>query len=804
MRWCDRCELGRGCICPQMPGCGPVPCDIMIVGEAPGANEDALGKPFVGKSGALLRRTLEEYGINPDKCYITNAVKCRPPQNRTPMRRHIKACAAHLENELAVVQPRFILTLGGISTEALTGERGILSVRGSTRKLTKPWGEVLVVPAFHPALVLRQPERERVFRSDIAFFARCTIGEFTPPHGFEFVSVHDNETLDKVRKAADKANVIAYDIENEPGVSEHKGKIYMVSLSMFWFDDSGQVTYLPPTWVIPVEHTKVPKPDLDRTYALLGELLGPSDRWFKIGQYARHDNRWLRARGVKPYVHFDTYNAGYVIDETLPHGLSYLSKVYCNAPDYKSGQEFSEDRPWDTFAEYNALDSYYDGHVYKYQRQELLKDERLLQVFSQIVMPGSRALEDLEERGMYVHEPAMRDALALCRQKMHEAQEAIESQLPAFKGINLNSNKQLAQLLYSTKGLGLKPIEHTPAGEPKVDKDILVMLEHPTTLLIRQNREYAHHISSFLNPWHRILQTSHDGRIHTTYKISSTSTGRLAAEEPNLQQVPRDKLIRSLIREAEPGWVFVEADFSQIELRVIAHIAQERTMLDCFLNGVDIHKRTASACTGRPIDEIDDAWRFKAKAINFGLCYGMTLEGFRKYLWTDYGIKASQDEAQQMYEMYFKTYSQILPWHQRQIAEARVMGQVRSPFGRIRHLPAIFSSEKGQYGEACRQAINTPVQSSASDLMLLALIKLNDDFKANAKRNRGIELAQIIGTCHDAIFFRVREQYLDQVCAYIRHVMTHPDTEQFGFKLTVPLEVEIKVGPWGSGVKWNK
>jgi DNA polymerase-1 len=283
--------------------------------------------------------------------------------------------------------------------------------------------------------------------------------------------------------------------------------------------------------------------------------------------------------------------------------------------------------------------------------------------------------------------------------------------------------------------------------------------------------------------------TKTDGKLHTQYNIARTATGRLSAQEPNLQQVPRINEIRSLICPHD-GKVFIEADYSQIELRVAAFIAHAESMKNVYRKGGDIHTSTACklAYTTAPTKEE----RTKAKAANFGFLYGMGWKSFKDYAYDNYGLELTDDEAMEMRRAFFQAYPELITWHETQRSVVRVHKKVVSPFGRVRHLFDVTSPDKAIASGAERQAINTPVQSMASDMTVLAMIELDKVLDSTK--------ASIVGQIHDAILIEVDEDYADEALEITKLIMEDlPIEEIFGVKLDLPIVADAQISSsWGN------
>ena len=330
--------------------------------------------------------------------------------------------------------------------------------------------------------------------------------------------------------------------------------------------------------------------------------------------------------------------------------------------------------------------------------------------------------------------------------------------------------------------------------------------QHPHKVidLLLERVKWQKYSSSFFSAYQE--QVDENDRIHTTFKLTGTVTGRLSSGKAdqdkvtgrvqnrgvNLQQVPRDAFVRGIFG-APPGWAFIECDYSQIELRVAAFVADEPTMKHLYNTGQDIHMTMAMRMTGKPAHLVTKEERKKAKAVNFGFLYGMGWFKFISTAWENYGVRVTEAEAKAFRKAFFDEFPMLLRWHAKQRMMAHKYGRVQSPIGRIRHLPDINSEDKGVVAEAERQAINSPVQSFASDMAVMALVRINQDFKRRGLRARSV------GTVHDAINFEAPYEELPIVVPLIKwHMENVPIEKWFGVHLDIPIVGDCKIGKrWG-------
>lgn len=746
---------------------------VMIIGDSPTLYEDERNHYYVGTASKFLIKELATVGINVEDCYVTKAIKCHHPASK-PSKDTIKRCKELLEYEIDFVKPKWILTLGSLPFEMLCN-KGLMKNRG---KLIH-YKDIPMIATINPSLVLNQPGHMSEFRADLNYFSRLIDG-WEIPDDFNYKIIRTSLDVVEFLQALMATDAIAYDIEaTSLDDTLPDSKIFMLG-----------VATRKGCFIIPFEDD----------YKYLMNKLFSHYEYEKIAHNAKFDNRWLRNRGVVPQVTYDTYLAAYLLNVNIPHGLKYLAKTYLGAADYDAGIEFKadlSDAEWDAMAKYCALDCYYTLKLYDVTKKELQEDGKLWNVFKYIVMPGERVLQKIENYGAYVNPEELANVKTLYEAEREKVSAEIEEVLPAkWKGkINLNSPTQLGELLY--EDLGLPIIARTPTGGYSTGRSTLLRLvdKHPLPSLILERRRFEKALNGFLTPWEEYLKR--DGRLHTTYKIAHTATGRLSAENPNLQQVPRDKNVRSLVG-APKGRVFIEADYSQIELRVAAFIANAETMKNAYRRGEDIHTKTAASVSHVRPEDVTKSQRTAAKAINFGFLFGMWWKSFKSYAFDSYGVVVTDKEAEHARTKYFETYPELLDWHDRQRREVIQHRAIRTLTGRIRHLPDIDSPDKELRGSAERQAINTPVQSFASDMCLLAMILIDKNLELKYKGK-----AHLVGQVHDAIMVEANEDVGREVALMVKKCMESVPIvleKYFNVKLDLPIVADVNMGSaWGKG-----
>lgn len=810
---CTRCPLHQTAEHVCLLGKGPKKADIMLIGEAPGHREDDSGVPFVGRSGQLLGEMLEHAGLDRDELFITNAVSCRPPENRTPSKREMAACKYWLEKQINDVQPKYIGLLGNVALEQVLGVKGIKKLRG--RPIEKDG--ITYLPMFHPSYILRgdfrdQPTAERDLRTlkEILEF-----GGVPEERALNFTIVDTWSQVDELCDAL--TGIVSFDHE---------------MTCLYPWDENAQIVSIgfgtsKGEFLIPMFHDETPW-SLDDKTAIIERITDRLKDCITVAHNGKFDQLWTLVHfGVFWHLDFDTMLAHHILDENARHDLENLARIYFGAPDWDIPlSEKQGSAPFARIAKYQAHDVYYTRRLYKMLKPLLAQDPPVKRLFENLVMPAANLYVEMEYRGCYIDTDKMADT----EDYLHTEIKIAEKRLKKWGDISWSSPKQVANLLYNKFKIPCPVL--TPKGSPSSSESALKQIDHPCVTDLLTLRGHKQQLSFFIEGWKPYI---HKRRIHPSFKLHGTVTGRPSCQHPNFQQVPRDSRIRSLIT-APKGWALLEADLSQIELRIVAELSRCSSMMEAFINGVDIHWKTclgeleryvgqkdlvlatASTAMQRKITsyseamnvlreigpdaaaEINPVWkemRKKAKAVGFGYVYGMWWKKFMQYARDNYDMVISPKEAQQSRISYFQMYP-LEPWHARQRKFAFQYGFVRSLDGRKRRLPHAQSKQDTPHrAEAWRQAINSPVQGFASDINLMVLLQLRKEFSR--------DVFKPIITVHDSILMEVRLDYVERVTKRVEEIMRRPDLfDVFEIKLTVPIEGEVKIGPWGSGVSLKK
>jgi len=819
---CQRCSLFRGAKHVCIPGDGPDDADVLFIGEAPGADEDKRGVPFIGQSGKVLRREIERVGLS--NVRITNLVRCRPPGNRAPTHEEIKACRPYLDAELELVKPKYVVTLGAPSSKAILRKSKITQDHGQL----VPKDNFIGMPIFHPAYILRDPSKLPAMQRDLERLAREVKDEQVDQSIEWELLTRDN--FDQFVAEFEAAPRFAFDTETS-GLFMHDPKGRIRSL---------QIALDVRTWVIRLYMPDTPMPKHETQYNFLHWLEAAARGKWAAAANGKFDNNWLtRQYGISFHLDFDTGLAHHVIDENSPHGLKELSRGYLDAPDYDiplreklEAPSLPPDRR-QVFYEYGARDPHNTLKLAIKFDAMFKKDKNLRRLFYKLVMPAARALQSVELVGITL-DMAKRDQMEIEVRKKIEQCLAELNAMTAKEGvsdINWDSPQQVAKFLYGT--LKIEPTVLTDGGNPSTGEEALLDIrdQHPIANKLVEYREVAKFMSTYLEGW---KEYTYDGRVYFSTKIHGTVTGRWSSR---LHQTPRDGIIRNLVT-APPDYTFVQADLSQAELRTVAEVSQDAEMIRCFREKIDIHwktlmftilsggsgnyyeaaLKTAGDLRGKKVYDLDRACEFllkygheaaikawkgwkegrkSAKGINFGYVYGMGATKFVEYARMKYGFEPTMQESENIREAFFTLYRGLEPWHKRQRSLVRLNGEVRNLIGRVRRLPGANSTDRMLRGEAERQAINSPIQGVIGDLKAMALIEIHETCPPWSVR--------IVGEVHDSILMNVRTEELDIWLPKIRAIMRHPKLlDEFGVKLSVPLDADLEVGNWGAGTTYRK
>lgn len=482
---------------------------------------------------------------------------------------------------------------------------------------------------------------------------------------------------------------------------------------------------------------------------------------------------------IKIPITEDVMLLGTAFDLSAEHGLKKMAQSYLGVPDWDLTKKEKLSGNEETVVPYLKLDVQYTWELFQYFIENM--DSTQMKVYKKLLRPAYRAYRDIEQNGLYLD----LDGLKIVRKKYAEEEASLLAQLKRYYDINWNSSAQVADVFFNKAGMPV--IKRTDKGAPSTSAEVLrdlSMKGYELPRLLLQYKDASTRNKMFLTRWE---DDCYDSRIHPNFNLTNVVSGRTSCNNPNLQQVPRTKDIRGLFSGA-PGMILFEADYSQLELRIAAHYANDRTMLRIYQEKGDIHTETARLFTNGKDPTKEE--RNKAKAVNFGFLYGMQAKKFVLYALNSYKQIFTQTEAEHIRNLFFAKYSRLLPWHAEQEQLCEMQGGISNLFGRFRRLPLIYSDNKWERASAARRAINTPVQGSGSDLLISSATQINQELKG---------IAWIGATVHDSIIGECHVEDKDFVDETIRRIMLHPKVlDDFGVTLRVPLDVDIGWGPWGT------
>jgi len=543
---------------------------------------------------------------------------------------------------------------------------------------------------------------------------------------------------------------------------------------------------------IPVGHNYAGAPEqlpLDRVLAMLKDWMqNPQQR--KVGQNLKYDKHVLANHGVDlAGIEHDTLLQSYVLESHQSHDMDSLAArhldvktvSYDDVTGKGAGRIAFEQVAVERATDYSGEDADVTLQIHRTLYPQIEQDAKLDRVYRAIELPVMEVLFAMERHGVLLDYALLDQQSRELGEKMIELENRVHRE--AGQPFNLNSPKQLQEILFERKGLPVK--KKTPGGQPSTDEDVLqeLALDHPLPKLILEYRGLAKLKSTYTDKLPKMVNQA-TGRVHTNYAQAVAVTGRLASNDPNLQNIPVRTAEGRRIREAfiaPPGSVIVSADYSQIELRIMAHLSQDRGLLKAFAAGEDVHRHTASEIFAIDSAVVASEQRRYAKVINFGLIYGMSAFGLASQL----GIERSA--AQQYMERYFQRYPGVKDYMERTREAARNLGYVETVFGRRLYLPEIKSSNGARRQGAERAAINAPMQGTAADLIKLAMIAVQGWISTSRMMSR------LIMQVHDELVLEVPESEIDSLKSELPKLMNCVAT------LDVPLAVDVGVGP-----NWEK
>ncbi len=600
----------------------------------------------------------------------------------------------------------------------------------------------------------------------------------TTPHTYQLV-----DSMEEMEKLA--ANILTFgfvSLDTETtSVDAMSAKLVGLSFAM----KEGEAYYVP----VP-QHEEWTGEDFEKTLKVVNifKKVYENDQILKIGQNIKYDMMVLANYDIHlEGKMFDTMIAHYILAPELRHNMDYLAEVYLKYKTIhidaligsgKKQRSMSELDPKEVY-EYAAEDADVTLKLKNILEKEL-HEKGLYQLFEEVEMPLVPVLARMEMNGARIDEASLAETSKVFTERM----ETIERDIREVAGqeLNISSPRQIGELLFDQLKIDSKP-KKTKTGQYVTDEATLLALKskHPVVEKILDYRGYKKLLSTYIDALPQLVNPR-TGHIHTSYNQAVTATGRLSSSNPNLQNIPiRDENGKEVRKAFIPdeGELFFSADYSQIELRLMAHLSQDKNMVEDFNSGHDIHQATAAKIFKVPIEEVTSTMRRKAKTANFGIIYGISAFGLAERM------EVSRGEARQLIDDYFSTYPGVKEYMDKSIEKARQLGYTQTLLGRRCQLPDINSRNAVVRGYAERNAINAPIQGTAADIIKVAMIRID-----KRMREEGLKSKMILQV-HDELNFSVVPAEKEQLQALVINEM------QNAIQLSVPLYADC-----GWGENW--
>ena len=775
--------------CPLKPYRKPVPgfgkpAPLVFVAEAPGREEATKGRPLVGQAGQLWRKTLARHGIDPDKCYATNTVSCRPPGNATPTPKAIECCKPRLESELKAhtLDGSIIVPMGNTALHALTGDSTlkITAARGRARK-----GKSLtMLPTLHPS-AMTYPGGQVLFKDfdkDIAYAIELAKGQVREPIPVTYQVPETYEqaiiACKNLKRVAIKQKLrLSADVETT-GFDRQHDRILELGIA---FSPSKAVVFKGEFLV---------RTQLNQL--LHGLFESNKVEW--IGQNFKFDAAFLRRKGIRARVDHDTMLLSYCLREGQGgHGLKGLSEELLGAEEYdKELRSYLPNKktsfevvPPKVRYKYLAHDCCYTRQVFDILYPKVMADSDLKKLYEDTLIPSSNFLLDVEHAGIKVDMEYLSKLEVQYTKEFADIKGRLQDLL-LDAHFNPNSPKQVGDVIYNqfrlrpprghkatTRAEVLEKLQMTTTGRAKQFIDEMVRVRKVNTRLTRGLRG----ISKFVKE---------DGRVRSTYLQHGTVTGRLSSREPNLQNIERGEEMRNIFCAPE-GFTLVEADYSQAELRVLAHESGDEVLKQIYRDGRDLHGEVVRDIISKFRPNMDpDEQRIRAKFLNFGIVYGRTAYSLKM----EFGC--SEKEAQGWIDGWFSKFSRAHEFMEEQEQLALNGKPLVTPFGRKRRFGLVTGAN---VKDVKNEAKNFKPQSEASDLTLRSAMLIAP------KLLKGVRIVNLV---HDSILFEVPNELpvvADTIALATNTMKTF--AEQY-LKTDFPFAADAKIGThWGSTSKYN-
>ncbi len=766
---CANCPLQNE---PFVPSAGPNVAEYVIVGEAPGAQEAYAGIPFVGASGKLLNEVLAHHGIKREDCFVTNTVLCRPKNNENPPAQATRACRDRMVVEIRERRPKRILSLGNFATRAILGtDKGITQARIGPPKLSESFPGVEVVPTFHTAAALYNPGSFPDIVTDIGKLAGThVIPSWDPPEYIVYEEPEDAIVLLN-RWLSTNVDEIALDIEI--GVDkdldyEHADQYRLLAIGLCY----------EPTQAHVIGEKAL---ESEAVTGLLGKLVESKRIICHNGKF---DLQGLLRFG-DGRLYFDTMLASYALDErgTGIHGLEYQSVERLGSPTWK-----------DTISKYLGKGKNYAviprPVLYQYNAWDVANTFRLYEVFNALIPIGSelRRLHDHMVEVSNVMQYVERNGVELDLEYLTELEEYYDKRLDDFRwelrhmvgepAYNPNSWQQVTRVLKDVYGRRVKNTRKETiekVGEHAARNGKMDLHKFCQTHL--QYKKDAKSYGTYVKGSRTRL---HGSRLYPTFKLHGTVTGRSSCNNPNVQNITRGDVLRKLFIPGSDEHTFVQADYSQVEFRVIATLAQEPYLRDIFLDPRrNIHEEVGRNFYGHTFSKADKERYIRAKAVVFGLTYGR--EAYS--LAVEFGV--TEQAAQAQIDNFFELIPNVLEWRAQIQSDVLNLKDLVSPYGQHRRFHLITSKNRANILKECLAFLPQNIAAHTTFAAAVEMVKRAPEMRDMLRIN-----------VHDSWLAEAPIEDANEVGFFMAKVMEETAREKFTDY--VPLPAELAYGSnWG-------
>ena len=782
---CETCGLSQN----KFKNEGNLDAEILIVRDFPSEVDIRFKNYFGTIDGKYLKQALTKAEIDISNCYFTYTLLCNLPKipNNLPID-SVKSCGTNLISLISQMPNlKLIIPMGDYSFKFFLNKSQLKKYRGELFRKN----DLNIFPMYDPKYIMVNKPEEAKFFNDLVKARKILNNEISAGKDIEFLLCKTVEDLEYTKRTLETAEYYAFDIETigvEYGLDAFSPHNKIMTI--------GFTTDSMESFCIPIDHPESELKDRSLTIEYIKNILNNNSK--RIAHHAKFDVKNITTLLGLPIttVYADTMLASSVLNQGNgnSNSLKRLSvELLGYAENYsvmESGVENDKISLID-LAKYNCEDTVNAVLIYEILMSRL-KDENLYDLFFDIVMKGNEALTEVELNGAKIDIEYGKSLL----KKYEKCKEEVLTKLLSYpetteiEEFNIKSSDHIGKLLYDK--FKLKCHKLTASGKRSADIDALVVLtdEHPFVADLLLYKKYEKCISTYVMP----LTEDHlknDGKIHCGYHQDTTATGRLSAVSPNLQNIPSrgelGKEIKKMFIPSNNGWYILQADYSQVELRISAIETLDKTMIAAYKEFGDLHVTTAKEVLGKSTITKED--RNKAKPVNFGLIYLQSAKGFVKYAKKSYGITFTLSEAESIIKKFFNTYRGLTPWHNKTIQFVKKYGYAINLFGRKRLIANINSTDGYTRGAAERQSVNFPIQSVPAEMMVLSLYYVNKFLKDKGMKSK------IINTVHDSMILECPPEELQTTARIVKTIMENIPTP---FEKIIPIVADLEYGfNWG-------